>query len=195
METISPTAEAVDFSRTDTVSPLVKRVLEFRTSGSALDFACGHGRNSYFLAKAGFKVTATDIDDGNLSVVQKEAQKRGLEVSTACTSMQAYTPSKPFDVVVSINGLHFLRDQEVVDVLTKMQEFTNSGGIHAVSAYTSKNEPGLRAHLFEPNELRQHYTGWEILFYTEQPTKLWRMPGSKEPQWRHAAYIIARKKK
>jgi SAM-dependent methyltransferase len=50
--------------------------------GRALDLASGDGRNSLFLAKEGFKVTAVDISDVALQRLARAAERAGMHVET-----------------------------------------------------------------------------------------------------------------
>ena len=46
-----------------------------------LDVACGSGGYSIELAKARFKVTATDLDEAMISMAREKAHKEGLDIN------------------------------------------------------------------------------------------------------------------
>lgn len=48
--------------------------------GTALDLACGSGRNALALAAAGFETTAVDISETAISMGKRTAEERGLSV-------------------------------------------------------------------------------------------------------------------
>ncbi len=74
-------------------------------SGSALDLACGAGRNSRYLAERGWVVTAVDISDEGLTRVVQNS------VDSKITTQQAdldddFRPSGQFDVILILRYLN-----------------------------------------------------------------------------------------
>lgn len=61
---------------------LLARYLRELRRGSALDVACGAGRNALALAKAGFDVDAVDISTVALERLRNDARTEGLSVRT-----------------------------------------------------------------------------------------------------------------
>lgn len=55
--------------------------------GTVLDFASGDGRNSIFLAKKGFKVTAVDFSNEALKRLNCFASKENINVNTLCLDL------------------------------------------------------------------------------------------------------------
>jgi len=47
-----------------------------------IDIGCGYGRNSIFLAKEGFNVTAVDSSKEALQIMQENARKENLNIRT-----------------------------------------------------------------------------------------------------------------
>jgi len=62
---------------------------ELRPGAEALDVATGAGHTAFFLARAGLRVTASDLTPGMLERVQEGAAERGLEVLTRQHSAEA----------------------------------------------------------------------------------------------------------
>lgn len=54
---------------------------------SVLDIGTGKGRNAFFFAEAGLQVSAIDLSDSSIEVVNEEAQKRNLNLATAVADM------------------------------------------------------------------------------------------------------------
>jgi tellurite methyltransferase len=59
---------------------LVATWLPLLRAGTALDVACGAGRNALFLAASGFQVDALDISAVGLDRGRRDAERRGLSV-------------------------------------------------------------------------------------------------------------------
>ncbi|MEI7817564.1 MAG: class I SAM-dependent methyltransferase [Desulfuromonadales bacterium] len=72
---------------------------------SALDIACGEGRNSLFLAQNGFKVVGLDISDIGLAKGQKRAEKLGVDVDFQRVDLDDYTIYGTYDLILNFNFL------------------------------------------------------------------------------------------
>ena len=68
---------------------------------TAIDVACGTGRNALFLARRGYKVLAVDISDVALERLAKAAAAEGLDVRTEQRDLSADgLPAGEFGVVL-----------------------------------------------------------------------------------------------
>ncbi|MCZ6709985.1 MAG: methyltransferase domain-containing protein, partial [Gammaproteobacteria bacterium] len=80
---------------------LLRRWLPSLPVGRALDIACGAGRNSLFLAAAGFHVDALDISNQALTRAAASANSRGLEVNWMEHDLDAGLPDGGrYDLIV-----------------------------------------------------------------------------------------------
>ncbi len=70
--------------------------------GTALDVACGEGRNALWLAEQGWAVTAVDISDVGIDKARAIGKRRGVEVDWVCADICTWQPSRPFDLVASV---------------------------------------------------------------------------------------------
>ena len=67
-------------------SQFLVRMVEGRKPGRALDVAMGQGRNSLFLASAGWDVTGYDISEGGMAAANAAASRAGLKLKTVSAS-------------------------------------------------------------------------------------------------------------
>lgn len=67
---------------------------------SVLDIGAGEGRNSLFLAKNGFSVTALDYSQVGLDKLEGAATQAGVAIQTVCTDIHAYQPDTLFDAIL-----------------------------------------------------------------------------------------------
>jgi len=74
----------------------------------ALDIACGEGRNSVFLARHGFSVTALDISDVGLEKGVRRAGQEGVTIDFQRVDLEEYRFTDTFDLIINFNFL--LRD-------------------------------------------------------------------------------------
>ncbi|MBS1856418.1 MAG: class I SAM-dependent methyltransferase [Acidobacteria bacterium] len=67
-------------------SQFLARMVEGRKPGRALDVAMGQGRNSLFLATAGWEVTGYDISEDGMAAANAAAARAGLKLKTVTAS-------------------------------------------------------------------------------------------------------------
>lgn len=144
----------------DAPSPLVAQFTRELTPGSALDLACGPGRNALYLAEQGWRVTAVDgssvaiqLLNGNNTAI--DARVIDLEAGEFHLDPEAY------DVVLSC--YYLLRS-----LIPTMKSALRPGGllvaiVHLADADQPQGTPA-RAY---PGELRALFQGWSILHYRE----------------------------
>src|SRR5512139_752610 len=70
--------------------------------GTALDIACGTGRNTIYLAQRGFAVTAQDISTVALEEGRQRAQQRSLEIDWKSRDLEAaLLDHAAFDLIIN----------------------------------------------------------------------------------------------
>jgi SAM-dependent methyltransferase len=67
--------------------------------GSALDLACGAGRNAVWLAEQGWTVTAADFSGVALEKARRLAAERGVGVDWVEADLRRWRPGRRFDLV------------------------------------------------------------------------------------------------
>ena len=112
----------------------------FRSEGihTVLDLGCGMGRHSVFLAREGFRVTATDISKKGVAATRQKACELGLAIETACHDMRDIPfGDGAFDAVFCLwtsgHGTH----ADMRAHAKEMLRVTRSGGLVYVD-YVSK---------------------------------------------------------
>jgi len=87
------------------------------TGKKVVDLGCGAGRNSLYLAKNGFKVTAVDFAQSALDVLNKKAkdQKLSKNIKTVNASIGKKLPLKDdsFDLAIDIVSSLSLNNKEI----------------------------------------------------------------------------------
>jgi len=155
----------------ETPAPLVVEFTRPLGPGSALDLACGPGRNALYLAARGWRVTAVDgspVAIGLLREKNPSIDARVVDLETG--GFEA--PPDSCDLVLSC---YYLQRS----LIPGMQSALRAGGllimlVHLSDAGQPQGTP-TRAY---PGELRAFFEGWGILHYREGE------PG--EPGHRHA---------
>ena len=84
-------------------SCLVKDMPRLPKSGTALDLACGDGRNAVYLASQGFKITAVDFSNIAAARVKYFASKMDLDITVLQKSLckkESFADFGEFDLIV-----------------------------------------------------------------------------------------------
>jgi SAM-dependent methyltransferase len=109
----------------------ILEMLELPEEARVLDLACGWGRHSIELARAGFRVTGLDFSETLLARALKRAGAAGVEVEWVRGDMREPGRSGEFDAVLSLYSSlgYFLSDEEDLRVLRGAREALKPGGL------------------------------------------------------------------
>ena len=80
----------------------------------AIEFGCGEGRDTIFLARLGYKVTGVDIAPSSIERAKEWAQEEGVEAEFVVGDIRALgdLASDHYDLGVNIGCLHMFTDPE-----------------------------------------------------------------------------------
>lgn len=108
----------------------LEKILNYIKSGEALDIGAGEGRNSLFLAKNGFKVTAVDKIPEGLEKLNDLAKRHRLKITTKTTDVRKFkfSPNK-YSLIISVATLSFLKKSEVEILIKKVKKSLINEGI------------------------------------------------------------------
>lgn len=96
---------------TDNTSKTIQFVLDRVKGESVLEVGCGNGDMSVAIAKAKFKVTATDLAKSNLEIVKKKAAEAQVQLGTGMCNVEAIPyEDDSFDTTVCLHTLEHVRD-------------------------------------------------------------------------------------
>ncbi len=162
-------------------APPLVQVAGLLKPGRALDLACGTGRNALHLARLGWEVTAVDSSSAAIGILRREAAGLAVDARVADLERGAFDiPPESYDLICDFFYLQR-------DLFPAIREGLRLGGVFAAAIHLrgegAAGGPRNPAFLLEPGELRGHFVGWKILFYSEAP----------EDSGRRTARILARR--
>jgi 2-polyprenyl-3-methyl-5-hydroxy-6-metoxy-1,4-benzoquinol methylase len=136
--------------------------------GTALDVACGNGRNSLWLAARRFAVRAVDRDAAAVAALARKARMDGLTIMAEQLDLEAgggmASPGTTYDVVVVVNYLHR-------PIFSDLIAAVRPGGVLVYETFTAaqaqRGKPTNPAFLLDPGELRQLVQPLEIVVERE----------------------------
>lgn len=159
-------------------SGIVRRALKYLKSGSALDAGAGMGRNSIFLARNGFRVTAMDVKERGMDILKEDARESGwltrLRIGTRMADARDGIRGM-YHLIVASRMLNFLERDQALAFIKEMKSHTKSGGLNVIETPTIDGDffrshyPRARSFYPDPEELRELYADWKILEYEEIP--------------------------
>jgi len=125
--------------------------------GSALDLACGEGRNTVWLAECGWDATGVDFSPVALDRARAAADRRGVDVRFVEADVFAWRPERAYDLVL----LAYLQVSRPLrrQALTLGAAATAPGGSLLVVAHDVRNlvdgtgGPQYRELLWTPDEV------------------------------------------
>jgi len=83
----------------------IDRIKRLAPGNSALDVACGEGRNSVFLATNGFRVTGLDISEVGLAKAAIRAKTEKVAVDFIRVDLDDYEIGERYDLILNFNFL------------------------------------------------------------------------------------------
>lgn len=137
-----------------------------RQEATAIDVACGDGRNARYLAELGFAVDAVDVSDVAVAALRAAAAERGLRIDARALDLEHGAPAPgAFDVVVCTNYLQR-------DLFDGLQAALRPGGLLLYETFSRAHVEELGtsfnpAFVLDHNELLVAFAGLRVRHYRE----------------------------
>jgi tellurite methyltransferase len=144
-----------------TPATLLVEVADMLPPGSALDLACGAGRNALHLARLGWNVTAVDSSAAAIRLLRERSA--GLTVDARVADLEAgefVIEPHTYDLICDFFYLQ-------PTLFPAIREGIRPGGIFAGEIHLADGRP--HRFVLGPGELRDEFAGWKIVYYSESP--------------------------
>jgi len=136
---------------------------------TALDVACGRGRNALYLARKGFTVTGLDRDAGSLAAARTQADARGLTATLEARDLEAEGATLPEAAFGLVCVFYFLHRP----LLPAIAGAVRPGGFlvyetFLIDGHTRWGTPGRKEFAFDHNELLNAFRSFRVHLYQER---------------------------
>ncbi|PIT92761.1 MAG: hypothetical protein COU08_00735 [Candidatus Harrisonbacteria bacterium CG10_big_fil_rev_8_21_14_0_10_42_17] len=173
---------------------VVQHILQFRKSGSVIEFGAGQGRNALFLACNGFFVEATDLSPVAVGQIQALVEEDQLNIETHLLDVIKMSLGRDYDVIVSTFILHHLSSESTDQFLQSIMSHTKKDGLNVISTFIKGGDISeSKSFLFDTGALRERYSHWNILDYFEEERGMVARRPDGSPMKNMVASIIAEK--
>ena len=146
----------------------------------ALDIGAGEGRNSIFLSRLGFKVTAIEPSFVGAKKINDLSRKNGDSIKVINSDfLSASSKLSDLGFVVALTSLEHMKYRYLCKTINRIKKAMRKGGYIYIIAFTEE-DPGFFhdtnnasecslfiKHYFKKDELRNLFSDFEILEYAE----------------------------
>ena len=142
--------------------------LDILQPGSVLDVACGDGRNSLFLAKKDFDVTAIDFSEKALERLRAFADEEGLRINTAKTDLSKNEAIQALGMFDNIVVNHYRPDKRLIQ---ELKNHLREGGIFFISGFGEGHEPDVKVRkedLITSTDFEEMKTSFDLIKFEEK---------------------------
>lgn len=127
--------------RKDPTKPVVEFITWLKEknniqTGEAADIGCGRGRNSFYLASQGFKVTGIELLEDNVDAVNAEAKLKNLPIQAFAVDASATWPigSDSLDIVIDVFCYkHIVNKEKQTNYRKELCRTLKNQGIYFIS--------------------------------------------------------------
>ncbi len=162
-----------------TPEPALIQAIAGAAPGTALDLACGRGRNAIYLASQGWTVTA--LDSSQVAIDELPGN-----LDAKCVDLESPDFQIPPDAYNLICDCYYLHRP----LFPQIRAGLKSGGLFVAVIPMIDNDPAIApmnpAYLCQPGELESFFAGWEILHSREGKPR-------RDPAGRRVAEFISQK--
>ena len=154
---------------TEPAQALVRHLDRLHNGGTTLAVADGEGRNSVFLAKKGFAVTAMDSSKVGIAKAEKLSAQHGVAPAFELADIYDYEWHKhSYDNLVAI-FIQFAPPEMWASIFEGMKSALRKGGVLMLHGYTPKQVeygtggPSNPAHMYDCDMLANAFADMDIL--------------------------------
>ncbi|MDR2600396.1 MAG: class I SAM-dependent methyltransferase [Oscillospiraceae bacterium] len=162
-----------------------------------LDIGCGEGKDSVFLARCGYDVSAFDLSDTGVEKTKKLAERANVKVNVFKANIWDYRLNDNYDILFSSGVLHYIKPELRDEVFGNYLTHTNENGLNVFNVFIKKPfitpapENEEHSYLWSSGQLLAYYSDWYVEDFSEF---VFDCNSSEVPHQHAMNSIFARKK-
>lgn len=143
--------------------PWLRKQAIWLGGGTALDLACGLGRNSILLAQKGYHVFAVDSAPTALEILTATAQGKNLNITPLLHDLTQGLPANPPNVDLVLCFYYLQRS-----LFPAIKQKIRTGGLFIGRSFCQTEKHSLSSEIiYNQGELTEIFSDWEILAHEE----------------------------
>ena len=173
---------------------------------TAFECGCGTGSMSIPFARAGLKLTASDLSEDMLRVAQQKARKNGVSIPFVLMDMRALELPRPVDAILACcDAVNYLVDEAAIMAFFRAaHRFLKPGGVLAFDisseekllamggAFYGEDRDGVTYLWQNSLEEKSRLITMDLTFFVETESGLYRRFDERHVQRAHAQDEIVR---
>ena len=163
----------------------------FDQPGDALDVGAGAGRDTAYLLRRGWRVTAVDSSPSAADALRRLPGRRNLHV--VVSAIQDFEPAA-YDLVNAQFSLPFIPAAKFDDTVERLRNSVRPDGVMAATFFGKRDEwnvPGTEQNFNSRADVERMFSGWDTIELTEVEEDGHTADGS--PKHWHVFHLIARR--
>ena len=139
-------------------TPLLERLVDELVPGTALDLACGAGRNALYLASVGWSVTAIDGAAAAIDLLRSRAAGLDLSIHAIVADLEEphFEIQPTWDLIMVC---YYLQR----NLFPRIRRGVRAGGVVLAIVHITEKGEEPSPKRANPGELRSYFEGWEVL--------------------------------
>jgi len=106
-----------------------------------LDLGCGDGRDTFYFAKKGLKVTAMDFSKSGMDKINDKVKKKNIKNVTPihCDIRELQLKEKSFDIIYAHLSLLYFDDKTTTQIFNKLYRILKPNGLFFVKCKSTED--------------------------------------------------------
>ncbi len=127
--------------RTNPFAKKVYKIIKNKNYNTILDLGCGDGRDTFYFAKKGYRVTAVDYSQSGMHHIEEKIKKEHLkDIVPVRQDITKVTFSRgSFDVIYAHLIVHYFDEKETTKLFSKLYDILKTGGMLFVKVKSTED--------------------------------------------------------